>query len=56
MARLPELYALARRRAGQALIRHGESGAADALPATCPYLLGQLLDDQWFPAICSGSV
>ncbi|MFZ1428838.1 MAG: DUF29 domain-containing protein [Geminicoccaceae bacterium] len=48
-ARLPELYALARRRAAQALTRYGEVDAADTLPETCPYSLAQLLDDAWFP-------
>ena len=55
-ARLPELYALARRRAAQALTRHGEVGAADTLPETCRYTLEQLLDDEWFPVIRRGSV
>jgi hypothetical protein len=32
----------------QALLRdHGEDGAADALPATCPYTLDQIAGDWW---------
>jgi hypothetical protein len=26
---------------------HGEDAAADALPATCPYTLGQITGDWW---------
>lgn len=48
-ARLPELHALARRRAAQALTRYGELDAANTLPDACPYSLAQLLDDAWFP-------
>jgi hypothetical protein len=48
--RLPELYALARRRAARALTCHGEAGPADPLPATCPYALAQLVDEDWLPA------
>jgi hypothetical protein len=49
-ARLADLYAFARRAASRALRRHGEVDAAEALPATCPYTLDQLLDEDWFPA------
>lgn len=48
-ARLPELYALARRRAALALTRYGAVDAADTLPEACPYSLAQLLGDVWFP-------
>ncbi len=48
-ARPPELYALARRRAAQALTRYGAVDAADTLPEACPYSLARLLDDAWFP-------
>ena len=43
-----ELYARARRRAEDALRDHGEHGAADALPETCPYSLDQITGD-WLP-------
>ncbi len=47
---LPRLHEQARRLARQALIGKGESDAAAALPADCPYTLDQLLDDDWYPA------
>jgi hypothetical protein len=43
---LAELYARARHRAEGSLRDHGE--AAAALPATCPYTLGQITGD-WLP-------
>jgi hypothetical protein len=42
------LYAQARKRAEGSLRDHGEAGAADALPATCPYSLDQITGD-WLP-------
>ena len=48
-ARLPELYALARRHAAQSLTRHGEVDAAAVLPEACPYTLAQLVDEDWLP-------
>ena len=47
---LPRLHEQARRLARQALIENGETDAAAALPADCPYTLDQLLDDDWYPA------
>jgi hypothetical protein len=46
---LSKLYAQARRNAGGALRVHQEPGAADALPAECPYLLADLLRHGWYP-------
>jgi Domain of unknown function DUF29 len=45
---LPELYARARHDAEGSLRDHGEHGAADALPASCPYTLDQITGD-WLP-------
>ena len=45
---LTELYARARHDAEGSLRDHGEPGAADALPATCPYTLDQITGD-WLP-------
>ncbi|MGH6918206.1 MAG: DUF29 domain-containing protein [Geminicoccaceae bacterium] len=45
---LAKVYRLARRNADAALRRHGEDAAADALPATCPYTMGQITSD-WLP-------
>jgi hypothetical protein len=46
-AALPELYARARRRAAEAFDEHGEG--TGALPAECPYALGHVLADDWYP-------
>ena len=48
--RLPILYDQARRVVEGSLRLHGESKAADALPATCPYRLADLLRHDWHPA------
>jgi Domain of unknown function DUF29 len=48
--RLPRLYDQARRSAAASLRVHGEAAAADALPATCPYRLADLLRHDWHPA------
>jgi Domain of unknown function DUF29 len=45
---LPELFEQARKRADTSLRDHGETAAADALPATCPYTLDQITGD-WLP-------
>ena len=45
---LEELYARARQRAEGSLRDHGEHGAADALPETCPYTADQITGD-WLP-------
>ncbi len=45
---LPRMYRLARRNAAAALRRHGEQGAADALPEACPYTLDEITGD-WLP-------
>lgn len=47
---LPALHEQARRDAAARLRLHGEGQAADALPGICPYTLGQVLDEGWFPA------
>jgi hypothetical protein len=46
---LEQLYAEGRRRAVRALRRHGEPGAADALPTDCPYTFDQILREDWYP-------
>jgi hypothetical protein len=43
------LYADARDRAEVALREYGEHGAADALPASCPFALDQVLQRGWYP-------
>jgi Domain of unknown function DUF29 len=48
--RLSILYDQARRVVEGSLRLQGESKAADALPATCPYRLADLLRDDWHPA------
>ena len=45
---LAGLYAQARKRAEGSLRDRGETVAADALPATCPYVLDQITGD-WLP-------
>jgi hypothetical protein len=45
---LPELYLRARHDADGSLRDHGEHGAADTLPAACPYTLDQIAGD-WLP-------
>lgn len=45
---LAELYADARALAEGALRDHGETKAAEALPATCPYSLDRVTSD-WLP-------
>jgi Domain of unknown function DUF29 len=47
-AELPKQYERARAAAARALRRHGEQGAADALPDACPYTLDQIVGD-WLP-------
>jgi hypothetical protein len=47
---LADRHRVARRNAELALLDHGETLSADALPATCPYSLDQLLADEWWPA------
>jgi len=48
-ATLDKLYQDARRRADLGLRGHGESDAADALPAQCPYTLDEICRDDWYP-------
>jgi hypothetical protein len=45
---LAELYMQARKRAEGSLRDYGETAAANALPATCPYKLDQITGD-WLP-------
>jgi hypothetical protein len=51
---LPRIYAQARRAAENALLQHGDQDAAAALPRDCPYTLGEILADDWFPASRNG--
>ena len=46
---LDELYEDGRERAELALRRHGEHGAADALPQACPYSLDEICREDWYP-------
>jgi hypothetical protein len=46
---LAERYRRARRKAELALLDHGESDAARALPDACPYAFDDLLADEWWP-------
>jgi hypothetical protein len=46
---LPRLHAQALRIARRALGQQGEITAAAGLPAECPYVLAQLLDEAWYP-------
>ena len=46
-AELPALYAEVRDDTAALLRDHGEQIAADALPATCPYGLDQIIGDWW---------
>jgi hypothetical protein len=45
---LARWYAVARKSAAASMRDHGETTAADALPATCPYTLDQITGD-WLP-------
>jgi hypothetical protein len=45
---LPDLYGKARQNAATSLHKHGETAAADALPARCSYTLDQIVGD-WLP-------
>jgi hypothetical protein len=45
---LREVYVDGRRIVERKMRRHGEDGAAAALPATCPYTVEQVLGD-WLP-------
>jgi hypothetical protein len=47
-ADLANLYTRARHDADGSLRDHGEQGAADSLPASCPYTLDQITGD-WLP-------
>ena len=51
---LPTLFERARRRAARSLAAHGERDAARGLPAECPYALGDLLADEWWPVNLHG--
>ena len=46
---LASRYRRARRKAELALLDHGEKDAAGALPADCPYVLDDLIADEWWP-------
>jgi hypothetical protein len=46
---LDRLYRAARKQVGHGLERYGEHSAADLMPAECPYLLAQILDEDWYP-------
>jgi Domain of unknown function DUF29 len=46
---LQERYQAARRNANLTLLDYGEKDAARALPADCPYAIGDLIADEWWP-------
>jgi Domain of unknown function DUF29 len=48
-ATLDKLYADARRNAALALRTFGEEAAAQALPATCPFSLDEICQQDWYP-------
>ena len=52
-AELPGLYAGQRRVVARQLAR--DHGSPDALPATCPYTLEQVLDTDWYPDNARGT-
>jgi sulfite reductase beta subunit-like hemoprotein len=45
---LPRVFRIARKSAAESMRDHGEHGAADALPETCPYTADQITGD-WLP-------
>jgi Domain of unknown function DUF29 len=47
---LPRLYSDARKLASLELLEHGEHGAAQSLPAECPFTTDQILAEDWYPA------
>jgi Domain of unknown function DUF29 len=47
---LADRYRRARRKTELALLDHGETDPARALPADCPYAFDDLLADEWWPA------
>jgi hypothetical protein len=47
---LPNRYRRARRKAGLALLDHGEADAARELPLACRYDFADLRADEWWPA------
>ena len=46
---LADRYRRARRKAELALLDHGDTGAAQALPDACPYTFDDLIADEWWP-------
>ena len=48
-ANLERLYAEGRRRAARGLQRHGEPDAAKWLPLACPWSLGEISREDWYP-------
>jgi hypothetical protein len=46
---LATAFERAKRDAAKGLRRHGEREAAQALPATCPYSLDQIVSPDWYP-------
>jgi hypothetical protein len=51
---LPDLYAVARKRASTQLQKYGEDEAVRSFPAECPYTLDQILAEDWYPAPAEG--
>ena len=46
---LPRLHAQVLRRVRRDLAAYGETQAAAALPADCPFTFDQLIDPDWYP-------
>lgn len=48
-AGLQRQYAMARKRVIQDMQDFGEHGSAGLVPTECPYMLEQVLDEEWYP-------
>ena len=46
---LPRLYAAARKQTGLGPQQYGERGAAASLPMECPFIVDQILGEDWYP-------
>ena len=48
-ARMPKLFADAKKEAAVDLEEYGEHETARSLPVTCPYTIDQVLTEDWYP-------
>jgi hypothetical protein len=53
-ARMDRLYTAARKRAAVELQKYDEHDATSALPAQCPYMIDQILTEDWYPHLVRG--